>query len=187
MSEQLRPSHEHQGEKINAEAESKHNLERLNKGVEAVELNTPESIEHLNQLAQEQAFSSKEVTVGEHEHTDQRSPLAVQKELKADSYSRTLKKVRQHLNPIERGFSRLIHKPSVETVSNIGAATVGRPSGILGGGIVSLAGSSTLLYMSKHYGFQYNFLVFFLLFLGGFTIGFVAEMLIRYVWRRRYI
>lgn len=71
-----------------------------------------------------------------------------------------------------------MHNKAVEKVSDGIGKTVARPSGILGGGIVSLLGSCILLYMSKQYGFEYNFFVFFALMGGGFLLGVVLELCI---------
>jgi hypothetical protein len=82
---------------------------------------------------------------------------------------------------MERGLSKLIHQPAVRAVSEVGAKTVSRPSGLLGGGLLAFLGSSTYLFMTKYIGFRYNYLVFLLLFVGGFVLGLVLELLVRLV------
>lgn len=177
--EHLHASPEHHSPHHNLEHESRDNLERLQKAAEQAE-SEPKNVEHLQDKVEHHAISAKEITVGEHEESaSQQSPLGTQHELKADAYSRTLQKIRKDLSAPERVLSRVIHNPVIENLSNVSGKTVARPSGILGGGIVGILGSSAVLYMAKHYGFQYNFLVFFLLFVGGFALGILAEVLLR--------
>jgi hypothetical protein len=180
MSEQLHSSHEKQHEALDLSRESQENLKRIQENAEAENV-SPEKIEELQSRVEKQAFSGKEITIGEHEQPKQQTYTVTQKELKVDAYKRTLQKVRKHLNAPEKALSRLVHQPTVETFSNVGSKTLARPSGLLGGGIVSVAGSSTLLYMAKHYGFHYNFFVFFVLFVGGFALGMVSELIIRLI------
>ena len=135
-------------------------------------------VSELHRHAAEKAVSAKEISIGEqHEQTRQDSPHIAQKELKDDAYRRTLRSVRRRLNPADRALSKIVHQPVIDAVSNFAGKTVARPSAILGGGLFALAGSSLLLYMSKHYGFEYNFSIFLALFLGGFAVGLIAELL----------
>lgn len=104
--------------------------------------------------------------------------LRVNNELKEITYQRTLTRARKHLAKPDRLLSRLTHQPMIDALSNASEKSIARPSGILGGAVVALMGSSMLLYMSKHYGFRYNFLAFSLLFILGFAVGLLAELLL---------
>jgi hypothetical protein len=77
-----------------------------------------------------------------------------------------------------RSFSKLVHAPVVRQASEVAGATVSRPSGMLGGGLTALVGTSLYLYLAHHVGFQYNYLVFLLLFAGGFIIGLILEAIV---------
>lgn len=184
MSEHLHPKHEHKAESLNLDAETRKNHERILKEAEHAETDNP-SIENLQAKVEHEAISAHETTIGEHEQPKPDSPIGLQRELKSDAYKRTLQKIRKDLPKSDRVLSRMIHQPQVETISNIGSKTLARPSGIIGGGLVSLIGSSTLLYMAKYYGFRYNFFVFFLLFIGGFAVGTLLELVLRLVIPRR--
>jgi hypothetical protein len=94
------------------------------------------------------------------------------------SQTRTLKNVRKNLNKTDKTLSKVIHQPIVRAVSETSSNTVSRPSGLLGGGIVALAGSSTYYYFAKHIGFKYNYLVFILLFIGGYLVGLAIELIV---------
>jgi hypothetical protein len=147
---------------------------------------TPEKqadLEAIQKSIETHAISGKETNRGEHQ--PQPEPVIGKSQIKAEAYREGLRKVRAKLRPPERALSKIVHQPVVESVSNVAATTAGRPSGILGGGIVALLGSAFVLYMSKYYGFRYNFFVFIVMFFGGFVLGLVIEMLLRLVIKRQ--
>ncbi len=91
---------------------------------------------------------------------------------------RQLAQVQRKLPARQRQLSKVIHQPVVRMVSESAASTITRPSGLLGGGLVALIGTSGYLYMAKHIGFNYNYLVFILLFVGGFGLGLALELVV---------
>ena len=134
------------------------------------------------------------------EHAEQGRLLAAEKEdespsahhrfashiaLKRDSYKNLLAQARKQLPAASRQFSKVIHQKNIEALSNVGAQTVARPSGILGGGIGALLGSIVLLYYSKHYGFEYNYSFFLVMFIAGFIAGLTVELLVHFIRRRK--
>jgi hypothetical protein len=99
-------------------------------------------------------------------------------ELKAATKQRQLSQVQRRLSPRSRTLSKVIHQPAVRIVSEAAAATISRPSGLLGGGLVAFIGSLGYLYLTKHVGMTYNYFVFTLLFVGGFALGLVLELIV---------
>lgn len=145
-----------------------------------------EKLEDIRSTAEREAASSEE-TIQEKlkaESSESDQSLYVNRELKDMAYARTLKRARSRLPAPARAFSKVVHQPVVEAVSEVAGKTVARPSGVLAGGIVAFIGSSGFLWISKHYGYEYNFLLFALLFVGGFFIGLLIELLIRLVRKR---
>lgn len=139
----------------------------------------------LEKKAKEEALAGHE-PVGKEKATHAPSELYVNQELKEQTWNRSMTRVRKHLSAPNRAFSKVIHQPAVDVVSRAGAKTVARPSGLLMGSIFAFLGSSFFLWMSKHYGFRYNYLVFFMFFVGGFAVGIVVEMLM-FVFRRKKV
>lgn len=187
MTEHIKHGGEHHNdstEKLNLDHESHKNLERIREKAESAAESSQEQVHELKAKAETHAVSGKEFTVGEKESTAHGHHHTNQKELKANAYKKSMRQVRSKLSKPDKTLSKVIHNKTVETISEIGSSTVARPSGLLGGGICALAGSAFLLYMSKYYGFEYNYFVFFLLFVGGFFVGMVAELLLRYVFRK---
>jgi hypothetical protein len=113
------------------------------------------------------------------EKASQAAPnLSVNRELKQITLRRELKNIQRKLPAPQKALSKVIHQPVVRATSEFAGKTVTRPSGLLGGGLVALIGTSTYLYLARHMGFEYNYGVFLALFVGGFIIGIGLEFLV---------
>jgi hypothetical protein len=97
---------------------------------------------------------------------------------KKDSYKKTLKQMQRQL-PSKRSqaFSRLIHQPTVETVSEMAAKTVFRPSLILGASLGGLVGGSAIYLAARNYGFEISGSEFLLFAAIGAALGIVFELI----------
>lgn len=104
--------------------------------------------------------------------------------LKEHALNITNKRVQKQLSKPERAFSKLIHQPAVEAVSDAVGATVARPSGLLAGGLMSVIFSLAIFYISRHYGYEYNFMVGLAGLAIGFLTGFIIEGVLK-LFRRR--
>ena len=137
-------------------------------------------IEKASKSKHEQADRQKES-----EKKESEQPELASKELKDLAYRRTLRRVQNKLPAPARAFSKVIHTPAVDVASEFAGKTIARPSGVLAGGIFAFLGSSVFLWTTKHYGYEYNYLLFALLFAGGFVFGLLVEILFRLAKRRR--
>lgn len=104
--------------------------------------------------------------------------FVIDSELREVTKSRELKHIQRHEKPAERAFSKVIHQPAVRVASEAVGNTVSRPSGLLGGGIAALTGTTIYLLTAKHIGFQYNYTVFLALFALGFIAGLAIEFIV---------
>lgn len=180
MSEQLQTSSEKTSEKLDLSAESKRNLEAIHKKASQEKDHHVEAIKELGRAVENKAVSGTETPVGEQsETTNQATIIGQQKQAKQTAYKQTMSSVRRHLPKSERRFSKVIHQPAVQAISEFSSKTVARPSGFLAGGLAALVGSSLLLWTARHYGFTYNFTTFAVLFVAGYLVGVLAELLIR--------
>jgi hypothetical protein len=136
------------------------------------------TIEEARKKALEHAKSSSETTSLAERAPDKASPAFVNHDLKVIARNRLLKQVRENLPKNQRVFSHIIHHPVVDNISELTGKTIGRPSGLLAGGICALLGSSTFLYIAKHYGYRYNFLLWVIFFVGGFIVGLILEAVV---------
>lgn len=178
MSEQLKGGHE-KGEKAPSAESLKDQQEKLKHLLDKAEKASHEyenSIETIRDNIEDEAISGKEAAAGDtgKDAQSQHVPI-IDRHVKQQTYKKTLQHVQRQLPKTQRAFSKFIHRPVVEAVSEASAKTVARPSGLLGGGICALLGSAALVWMSRHYGFYYNFFVFIALVAAGFALGVLLE------------
>lgn len=145
-----------------------------------------ESLSHISEKAESHAESSANIQIDKHANEEPDAVLGVQQTLKSDAYRHTLRTVQRKLPKPARAFSKIAHNNVVESVSEVSAKTVARPSGVLGGSIFSFAGTLVLLYYSRHYGFTYNYALVFILFVLGFLIGIAAELAVWTLYSRKH-
>jgi hypothetical protein len=143
------------------------------------------NLEKIREMAEVEAKESKALTQAELPKDEAGSMLGVQHSLKSTAYKRTLAKTQQKLPAPAKAFSRVTHNPTVDKISAVAGVTIARPSGILGGSMCAFLGSVILLYYSKHYGFRYNYLVLFILFIGGYLVGAVLELAVWFFYSRK--
>lgn len=113
-------------------------------------------------------------------------PTHVNRELKNITLGRELKQIRSKLNAPNKVLSKVIHQPVVRAISETSGKTVARPSGLLGGGLVALLGTSSYLYFARHIGLEYNYFAFLVFFAAGFGLGLVLELAVWSVTRRNH-
>ena len=113
------------------------------------------------------------------------STTNVNRELKQITLRRELKQIRRKLSAPQRALSQVIHQPIVRVTSEAVGKTLTRPSGMLGGGLVALSGTSIYLFLANHIGFSYNYGVFLALFAGGFVLGLLLELVVNLAFSSR--
>lgn len=137
-----------------------------------------ERLEHIRGQIQHEAKDKSEISDFDNKkekvETETRAP--VNKELRNISLRKELKHVRSNLNPLDKLGSKVIHNPIVRNISEVSAKSITRPSGLLGGGLVAFLGTGAYYYLTEHVGLKYNYLIFALLFVGGFVIGLIIEL-----------
>jgi len=143
-----------------------------------------ESIDSIRHKIEHTAAKASEIKVDDSEQSEDKHPQYVNRGLKTEALHRTLNRTRKHLSKPQRALSRAVHQPTIDVISQVGAQTIARPTGLLTGSIIALAGSSYLLYSAKHYGYQYNYLAVVLLFVGGYLAGLVIELLAHFLHHR---
>ncbi len=186
MAERAPKSHEHQ----HAHESTKDEHEKLQQTIEAGKQARHEAKDSLDEI---RSSIEKEATKTEHNphkheaEAEDKAPsnVVIDRNLKKKAYKKELHRIQGHLPKSQRAFSKVIHNRGVEAVSEVTGKTVARPSGLLGGGIVAFLGTLSLVLVSRHYGFSYNFFVFIALLIGGFFLGLIIEMVVRGVLKAR--
>jgi hypothetical protein len=186
MSEQLPVNQERREQQPSPEdGRQQEKLKELLKKAEQAPDTQKERLPEIEQQAKEEAVSGKEYTIGEHDADKQPADARINSDLKRMSFQRVVGRLQNRLPWPEKALSKAIHQPVVDKISSIGEKTVARPSGLLGGGICAFVGSSVFLWAAKHYGFTYNYLLFFLFFVGGFVLGMIIELCIHALRRKQ--
>lgn len=154
---------------LEAKAESQHGPEH--------------SVEQIARTVEQHAISGKEMSRGD--HADNRHhPVLINKQLKDMAYSRTMVRVRKRLSAPSRLLSRAVHSKVLERPSELASTTIARPSSMLGGAFIAAIGTSLLLWITKRYGYEYNYLAIVLLFAAGMILGLGVELAVKRLKKR---
>lgn len=178
MSEKLR-HHSHEVEPTKTEKEHHKNAEKhLEHEAHKAKHEHKESIDKILDTIEKEAKSSE---TGQKHHLDhqKKTPtvLHVGSELKKRSLSDNIKNIQRELPAPQKVFSRVIHQPIVNAISEASANTIARPSGFLFAGLLSVITSLGLLIACRYYGYRYNFLIGLVALGVGFALGLLLDLL----------
>lgn len=151
-----------------------------------VEHGTQEQVESQRIAVEKHAKSAHEYATPKHE-AQHHHPVLINKQLKDAAFTRSITRARKKLSVPSRTFSKFIHQPVVDRASEAVGKTIARPSSLLGGSFFALIGTSALLWITRRYGYEYNYLVVILLFVTGFVVGISLEWLWRAVKNRNQL
>ncbi|UTX51254.1 hypothetical protein KI440_03565 [Candidatus Saccharibacteria bacterium TM7i] len=101
----------------------------------------------------------------------QRRHGVVSKKEREASYKQHLKQIRTEMPASQRAFSKFIHSPAVEKVSEVAGATIARPNSILAGAIVAFFAVLAVYLIAKHYGYPLSGFETIGAFIAGWIIG----------------
>ena len=146
------------------------------------------SVESRAKKVEKHSTSSDELERSFHETRGEKTkePQYVTPSLKGQAKKQALKNIRRELSPAGRIFSKAIHQPIVDAVSETAGKTIARPTGLLSGGMFSLISSIAVFGAAKYYGYEYNFFIGIISFIGGFITGLLIEGLVRLASRSKY-
>jgi hypothetical protein len=94
-----------------------------------------------------------------------------------------LQEVQSNLSGSERTFSKVVHNAAITKASDAVGNTIARPTSLFWGGLFACLATATLYFTAKYIGFQYNYLISFISFVGGYLVGLVVELLLKLVHR----
>ncbi len=143
-----------------------------------------EMIESARDAIEKQAISSEVPVVEKRAEQSDQTIRYTTKRIKNERYRTTLSHVRHHLSPSQRVLSKIVHQPVIEAISEIGAKTIARPSGLLGGGLIALISSLTVIIIARRVGFAVPNSIFAITFIGGFCLGIIVEAVFRTIKKR---
>jgi hypothetical protein len=179
MSEAFPTNHEQPAEKPETEPashrpESRHHSEKHAEHVAERQNSIDEILKKIEKEAPTTETLLVEV-VKEEKEAGEDELIPVNNSLKNHALHQSLRKVQSKLPAPERAFSKVIHQPIVEQISDVTSETIARPSGLLAGGLFSVMASVGVLIVCRYYGYEYNFLIGLMAFVGGFVCGISLE------------
>jgi hypothetical protein len=144
-----------------------------------------ELIESARNTIDKQAVSSEVPVIEKQAEQSNQTMHNATKHIKNVRYKTTLTHVRHNLSPTQRVLSKIVHQSVIESISEIGAKTIARPSGLLGGGLIALIASLTVTIIARRVGFVVPSSIFAITFVGGFGLGLIVEAIFRSVKKSR--
>lgn len=163
-------------ETISDSTESRANKPPVEKDHSGTEKDISRSLENIRSTVKHEAISGKEVGIDKAlRNPAQETTPMVNHELKKLMFKRTLTHVQKQLSAPSRLFSKVTHATAVDSVSTAAEKTIARPKGFLVGSILAFVGSAYTYYAAKQNGFEYNVLLFFILFIVGYLITTIIE------------
>lgn len=177
MAHEHAPKHEHKSHEHESRphALDKHH-ERLRKLHEKAAEAATKSIER--EITEARQAVRSETAHVEATLSPQEKAMFVPRHTKVDklhSFNTTMHHVRQSLKAPERTFSKLIHQPMVEKVSEVAGKTVARPSGVIGATFAAALGLLLIYGIARFAGFSLSGSEMPLLLAIGFGIGLFVE------------
>ena len=101
----------------------------------------------------------------------------VSKRERNESYKQHLKQIHNEMPAGQKAFSKFIHNPAVEKVSEVAGATVARPNSILAGAMVAFFAVLGVYLIAKHYGYPLSGFETIGAFIAGWVIGALYDFL----------
>jgi hypothetical protein len=153
--------------------------EQIHDAEKSKESHSDKSLEKIRESIEHTAKSNSEKLPTDLDEDKKHVPAPkLDKATKNTAYKREMTRIQKKLSAPERTLSKFIHNPVVDKVNEVGAKTIARPSGLLGGGIFAGLGTLIFYIMSRYYGFEYNFFLFILLLALGFLVGICVELIV---------
>lgn len=141
-----------------------------------------EDLRAMSDSALEKAKQSDELLQSIHSETatkkEAHTPTWTNPALRNQSFSNVMRSTRRKLGPVDRSFSKIIHNPTIERVSETSSKTIARPTPIVAGALLSLVGSILVLYYAKRNGFEVQPMLFVVLFGIGYLAGFAIDIVL---------
>lgn len=177
MSE-FQPKHEQKD--LNRQELAELARERQNEIHEQLERKSPEreasreleTARHEAEVALEEKQSDQATEVGPKTAEIKKAPTRRDKNAK---FNTIMHDTQSQMSPAGRTFSKLIHNPAVEKVSDISSKTVARPNAILAGSMMAFALVLSVYLIARHYGYPLSGTETMLAFAFGWVLGLMFD------------
>lgn len=180
MSERAGAGHEHQPQPETESRQHEQNRPPVEHGQPETEPDWLETArDEVERAAESEPARREQIT------SQDRQPTRITNLDKTRAYQQTLRVIQSGLPALSRGFSRVIHQPAVERLSELGEKTIARPSGLLGGGLAATLGLAIMLFYARRNGFALSGSELALFLIVGWSLGLLVEFAGKKLSRRR--
>lgn len=97
------------------------------------------------------------------------------KRQRGDSYAATMKQIQSEMNASSRAFSKFIHNPSVEKLSDAVGASIARPNAVLAGSVTATFLTLFVFVVAKQYGYRLSGFETIGTFFVGWSLGLIYD------------
>lgn len=97
------------------------------------------------------------------------------KRQRKDSYNSTMRQIRSEMSAPARTFSKVIHNPTVEKVSDVVGGTAARPNAVLAGSVAATFMTLFVFLVAKQYGYRLSGFETIATFLLGWSVGLIYD------------
>ena len=97
------------------------------------------------------------------------------KRQRSDSYAATMRQIQSEMNASSRAFSKLIHNPSVEKLSDAVGSSLARPNAVLAGSMAATFLTLIVFLIAKQYGYRLSGFETIGTFFVGWALGLIYD------------
>lgn len=97
------------------------------------------------------------------------------KRQRQDSYTATMKQIQSEMNASSRAFSKFIHNPSVEKLSDAVGSSLARPNAVLAGSMAATFLTLFVFLVAKQYGYRLSGFETIGTFFVGWALGLIYD------------
>ncbi len=154
-------------------------LKSLENNVETYDESIQEkAVEHARKKAElEAAFAQEQSSESKAGGEPTATPIDPTTRQKKQEYEKTMKTVRSQLSKPSRTFSKVIHNPTIEKVSDVTGKTIARPNAILAGSLSAFIIVLGLYVTASYLGFRLSGFELIGAFALGWLLGIVIDVL----------
>lgn len=135
------------------------------------------SRERAHELARETKELQNDAPERAEETQPEQAPVINSRVKRKQAFTETMDTARNHMSPGARNFSKVIHQPAVERVSEAAGKTIARPNAILGGSMTAFFVVLIVFLVARYYGYPLSGAESILAFAAGWVLGIVFDYL----------
>lgn len=110
-----------------------------------------------------------------HEVAESEPQRPANKQEKRTKFTEIMQDTQKHMSPGSRAFSKVIHNPAVERVSEVGGKTIARPNAILSGSVSAFVLVLAVYLIARYYGYPLSGTETIVAFTLGWIIGLMFD------------